>query len=94
MRNVDADQVLAGWRGRGFHGGIWVDPPGKVWRDFVHDEDELLMVIEGQLELEIAGDARVAAVGEEIVIPAGAVHTVRNVGGVTARWLYAYGTLR
>jgi quercetin dioxygenase-like cupin family protein len=90
MKTVDADAVLHAWRGRGFHGGIWVDPPGQVWRDFVHAEDELVMLLEGQLELEVAGQSLTPGIGEEIHIPAGAKHTVRNSGGTTARWLYAY----
>jgi len=28
--------------------------------------------------------------GDEVFIPAPALHTVRNVGGTTARWLYGY----
>jgi mannose-6-phosphate isomerase-like protein (cupin superfamily) len=87
---VDANEVLGAWSERGFHGGVWVDPPGQVWRNFVHENDELLMLVEGQLELEIAGRSFTPAVGEEIVIPAGAMHTVRNLGATTARWLYAY----
>jgi quercetin dioxygenase-like cupin family protein len=88
---LDTDQILRAWRERGFHGGIWVDPPGQVWRDFVHDDDELLMLVVGELELEIDGRPIKPAIGDEILIPAGALHTVRNVGGTTARWLYAYG---
>ena len=32
------------------------------------------------------------ALGEEVFIPAGALHTVRNVGGTTSRWWYGYRT--
>jgi cupin 2 domain-containing protein len=84
------DVVLRAWRERGFHGGVWVDPPGQVWIDYIHDEDELLMVVEGRLELGSDGRELRPKLGEEILIPAGAKHTVRNVGGTTARWLYAY----
>jgi mannose-6-phosphate isomerase-like protein (cupin superfamily) len=90
MSTVDTNAVLEGWRARGFDGGMWVDPPGKLWRDFVHDDDELLMLVEGQLALEIAGRQLTPAIGQEITIPAGATHTVHNVGRTTARWLYAY----
>jgi uncharacterized cupin superfamily protein len=69
---------------------VWIDPPGQVWRDFVHAEDELLMLVEGKLELVVDGRTMTPAVGEEIEIPAGAMHTVRNSGGTTSRWLYAY----
>jgi hypothetical protein len=29
-------------------------------------------------------------IGEDLLIPAGAVHSARNVGKTTARWLYGY----
>ncbi|HHB12881.1 MAG TPA: cupin domain-containing protein [Chromatiales bacterium] len=87
---VDVDAVCARWRERGFSCDVWVDPPGQVWRDFVHATDELVMPVEGRIELEFGGRVYRPGVGEEVFIPAGAVHTVRNVGGTTARWLYGY----
>ncbi len=90
MNTINADEILRAWSKRGFHGGIWVDPPGQVWRDFVHREDELVMLLEGQLELEVDRREMHPSPGEEILIPAGALHTVRNTGNTTARWLYAY----
>jgi len=48
------------------------------------------MVVEGEVELEMPGRAFRPAIGEEVLIPAMAVHTVRNVGSSTARWLYGY----
>jgi mannose-6-phosphate isomerase-like protein (cupin superfamily) len=87
---MNTTEVLTAWRARGFHGGVWVDPPGQVWEDFVHDEDELFMVVEGRVELELAGRRLAPAPGDEVLIPAGALHSVRNLGTTTARWLYAY----
>ncbi len=87
---VDKDKVLADWARRGFRGGVWIDPPGRVWADFTHDTDELFMVIDGEVELEMQGNTVRPAPGEEILIPKGALHTVRNVGSTTSHWLYAY----
>ncbi len=87
---MDREAVCARWRARGFSCDLWVDPPGQVWRDFVHATDELVMPVEGRIELEFGGQVHRPGPGEEILIPAGAVHTVRNVGGTTARWLYGY----
>ena len=87
---MDGDEVLRSWQARGFRGGVWVDPPGQVWEDYVHETDELFMVVEGEVELEIAGTKMQPAIGDELLIPARAVHSVRNVGATTARWLYAY----
>ena len=30
------------------------------------------------------------AIGEEFLIPAAAIHSARNIGATTARWLYGY----
>ena len=38
---VDQAAVERSWRERGFSCGLWVDPPGQVWADYVHDTDEL-----------------------------------------------------
>jgi quercetin dioxygenase-like cupin family protein len=69
---------------------LWVDPPGQRWEDFVHATDELVLVVEGELEFEINGVISHPKIGEELFIPAGAVHSVRNIGSQTARWLYGY----
>ena len=90
MTVVDRDLVAKDWQARGFSCDLWVDPPGQVWEDYVHVADELVMPVEGRLELEFDGRCLRPAPGEEIFIPAGMSHTVRNIGGTTARWLYGY----
>lgn len=87
---MDQNQVTENWAARGFSCGLWVDAPGQVWADFVHDVDELVMLVEGEIELEFGGKTLRPQVGEEILIPAGTNHTVRNIGTVTSRWLYGY----
>jgi uncharacterized cupin superfamily protein len=87
---MDETQVRSGWKERGFSCGIWVDPPGQVWADFVHNTDELVMLIEGEIEIIFAGKLLRPHIGEEILIPAGASHTVRNIGATTNRWYYGY----
>jgi quercetin dioxygenase-like cupin family protein len=88
--HVDLEAVARTWRERGFSCGLWVDPPGQVWADYVHDVDELVMVIKGDVEFEIDGNVHRPATGEELVIPARARHTVRNLEGGESRWLYGY----
>jgi quercetin dioxygenase-like cupin family protein len=48
------------------------------------------MVIDGAVEFEISGSVYQPHRGEELLIPASAVHSVRNIGSTTARWLYGY----
>jgi mannose-6-phosphate isomerase-like protein (cupin superfamily) len=83
-------RIERGWRARGFSCDLWVDPPGRVWEGYVHATDELLMVLEGELEVEMQGRRFRPKTGEEVFIPAHVTHSVRNVGGTTARWLYGY----
>lgn len=83
-------QVEAAWRSRGFSCDLWVDPPGRCWEDFSHAVDELVMVVEGVMEFAVAGQVQRLTPGEELLIPAGAVHSVRNRGAGEARWLYGY----
>jgi quercetin dioxygenase-like cupin family protein len=87
---VDPARVEQEWNQRGFSCDLWIDPPGQCWEEFVHTVDELAMVLEGQVEFEVEGVVRLPAVGEEVLIPAGALHSVRNHGSGTARWLYGY----
>ena len=89
-KEVDREKVAKDWKARGFSCDLWVDPPGQVWEDYLHSTDELLMLMEGKLELEMQGKTLRPAVGEEVLIPAHTSHTVRNTGGTTARWLFGY----
>ncbi len=48
------------------------------------------MLIEVEIEASFAGKTLRPGPDEEIVIPAGASHTVRNTGKITNRWYYGY----
>jgi len=89
----DLKAIEKDWRGRGFSFGIWTDPPGQVWSNYVHDADELFLVLEGLVELELEGEILRPDPGVEILIPARAPHTVRNAGNVVSRWLYGYNVM-
>jgi quercetin dioxygenase-like cupin family protein len=87
---LDRSAVERRWRERGFSCGLWIDRPGQVWADFVHDTDELVMVVDGEVEFEFEGHVHRPPPGEELLIPARARHTVRNLGRRESRWLYGY----
>jgi quercetin dioxygenase-like cupin family protein len=87
---VDRAEVAADWRARGYSCELFVDPPGREWNDFVHGTNELVTVAEGRLEMTV-GEARlIAEPGDEVFIPRGARHSVKNVHTATTRWLYGY----
>ena len=75
---MKVQDVSTDWAARGFSCDLWVDTPGRCWEDFVHNTDELVLVPEGELEFEINGEISHPRTGEELYIPAGAVHSVRN----------------
>ena len=87
---VDRERVEREWGARGCSCNLWTDPPGQVWEGFTHATDELVMVVDGAVELEIDGRLVRPAPGEEILIPARARHSVRNLGNTTSHWLYGY----
>jgi len=91
---VDIQQIKSDWHARGFSCDLWIDPPGRCWENFVHDTDELIIVLEGRMEFEIEGQAHHPRIGEELLIPAGAAHSARNIGTATSRWLYGYGAVK
>jgi len=85
---IDRSNVAKDWHARGFSCGLWIDHAGREWSCDSRQTDELFMMMSGELELEMEGRSIQPSVGEEIRIPAGVPHTIRNVGGKTARWLY------
>ncbi len=87
-KSIERAEVAKDWQARGFSCGLWIDHAGREWKDSTSDTEELFMVMSGELELDMEGQQIRPEVGEEILIPAGVPHTIRNVGGRTARWLY------
>ena len=53
MTTVIPDQIKKDWHSRGYSCGVFRAPPGQVWADFVHRVDELVVLAEGEMELEI-----------------------------------------
>lgn len=88
---TNPQHIAADWAARGFSCELWTDPPGQRWEDFTHATDEVVIVLEGDMEFEVEGTVYHPKWGEELFIPAGAVHSARNIGQTTARWLYGYG---
>jgi quercetin dioxygenase-like cupin family protein len=87
---IDRKQIADDWAGRGFSCELWTDSPGQRWEDFTHATDEVVVVLDGTMEFEVGGLVHRPPPGEELFIPAGAVHSARNVGRTTAHWLFGY----
>ena len=90
MTTIIPELIKQNWNSRGYSFGVFRDSPGQVWADFVHRTDELVVLAEGEIEVEIEGESQRPQIGEEVFIPANAVHTVRNVGLTNSVWYYEY----
>jgi mannose-6-phosphate isomerase-like protein (cupin superfamily) len=87
---VECEQVATDWQQRGYSCDWFTDPPGREWNDFVHGCNELVTVVQGRLQLTLGGDTVVVEPGDEVFIPQGASHSVKNIHSATTRWLYGY----
>ena len=67
---MNSDHIKRDWHSRGYSFGVFRDPPGQVWADFVHQTDELVLLAEGEIEVEIVGKAERFQIGEMVFIPA------------------------
>ena len=74
------------WAVRAYSFGIFKDHHGKVWADFVHRTDELIVLAEGEIEIKIEGKSEQSTIGREVIIPANVIHTVSNVGKTNNVW--------
>ena len=52
---MNSNLLKLDWNSRGHTFGIFKDPPGQVWADFVHKTDELVVLTEEEIEIEIEG---------------------------------------
>ena len=85
---MNPEQIKKNWESRGYSFGVFKDPPGQVWADFVHRTDELVLLAEGEIEIE--GKSQQSPIGEEVFIPSNAINIVRNIGIKHNVWYYGY----
>src|SRR5262245_16287266 len=65
--------------------------PGAAFGKHTHPGEEIIYVIEGLLEYEVAGKPPVTLkAGDVLFIPAGTVHAAKNVGSTNAAELATY----
>ena len=65
--------------------------PGVAFGSHSHPGEEIINVLEGELEYQIEGKPPVTLkAGDVLFIPAGVVHSARNVGNVTGSELATY----
>ena len=84
----DSETVIQDWDARGFDCECEKDPPGDIRRGDVRDTDELIMVLHGDMEVEVDGKTVHPRNGEEVLIHAWARRNIRNVGKTLSEWLH------
>ena len=87
---VKQDEVASNWKSRGYGCHTFSDPPDRVWNDFVHQTNELVTVVDGQLELTVGNQTVFVHPGDEIFIPRGVTHSVRICSNTKTSWLFGY----
>ena len=65
--------------------------PGVAFGKHTHPGEEIIYVLEGSLEYQIEGKLPITLkAGDVLFIPAGTIHSARNVGSVTGSELATY----
>ena len=49
--------------------------------------DEVFLVLEGEMEVVVDGEVRIIKKGEAVNLPANALHTFKNAGSSTCKWV-------
>ena len=88
---VDFGAVERDWAGEGFSFGVFRDPPGQAWIDFVHASDEYVVVAQGRLRIDVGAESAEVGPGDLVRIPEGVSHSLRTLSDEGSVWLYGYG---
>ena len=81
-RALPCQEPLPGWEGRYFHSqsmtfGCYAVKAGAAIHAHDHPNEEVWYVIEGELEVRIGDETRVAGPGCVVLVPPDTVHSVR-----------------
>ena len=87
---MNESKIKQEWAKRGYSFGISKNPPSKIWSDFIHATDEIIMLVQGKIEIQFQNKKMIPKPGEEVIIPAGEKHTVKNIGENKNIWFYGY----
>lgn len=85
------DYAMRSCQARGFLVEYHADEPGAVRPSEVSNTDELIVVVEGEAEVELSGKTVHATEGQEVLIPASVSHKVRNAGPCMLHWVCGSG---
>ncbi len=84
LKDITQHEVLPGCRARFVHGddmtvSYWNIEPGAVIPDHAHPHEQIGSIIEGTMELTVAGEMRVVTAGHVATIPSNIPHSVKAI---------------
>ena len=88
-KELNVKKLREGWEGRFFHSlnmtfAYYAAEAGARIHEHSHPNDEVWNVIDGQLEIIIAGEVKVAGPGYAAVVPPNTLHSVKALSHVRA----------
>lgn len=88
---VSHQEVEQKWKSWGFTFGVFRDPPGQEWNNFVHDTDEFVLVSRGTLVVDVGEEQQKVQAGDLVQIPRNVKHSLKTISRDGSEWLYGYG---
>jgi len=88
---VSVEATRTYWAEQGFSFGVFRDPAGQEWNDFVHDTDEYVLVAEGTLQVRVGAEGSDVQAGDLVCIPKGVRHSLKTTSANGSVWFYGYG---
>ena len=88
-RRLSVKEPREGWMGRFFHSrnmtfAYYTVEAGAWIHEHSHPNDEVWNVIDGQLEITVAGETQVAGPGCAVVVPPDTAHSLKALTAVPA----------
>ena len=88
---MNIDELEKNWKERGFSFSTGTIKAGDAVDEAFHEgQDELVLMESGKYEFIIDGEAFIQNGNIEVHIPAGAVHSIRNLGTQDAKIYFGY----
>ena len=88
---MNIDDLEKKWTDRGFSFGVGTIKSGDAVDEATHDDkDELVLMESGEYEFIIGNESFFRKGGLEVLIPAGATHTIKNIGKNDSKIYFGY----
>lgn len=88
---MNIEDLEKSWIERGFSFGVGTIKAGDGIKEAVHDkQDELVFMEKGRYEFVVDKNSFIQEGGEEVLIPAGTTHSIKNLSGRDSKIYYGY----